>query len=214
MDKNQLNVHYIVESGKSLIKVSNLLIIHIIVSVLYGLILIVSLEGGNPDFLSILYLLYLMFSLVVLGMSIYSIRESGINLVKSVQPNYHPSGVNYSIGTPYPQTSIVTETQPSTIKPNLVVTDDGVIERYRKNGNLHSRERLKNEIRDGVYESYDESGVLESITTYKNGIKEGLFERYFVNGTVYERGTYVKNNLRGEYQIFTYDGKLKKTKHY
>lgn len=237
MDTNNQKEHYTIESGRQLIRVSNLLITHIGVSLFFLLVVSVSLQSGNTGSLLVLNLFFVVFSLVVLGMGIYSLRMSGVNLIKSINPNYQPSGIyvvpssnpyERPFNHPYPQT-IQSQSKPqvsnlpinetqitddlSVLSQNQI-TDDGSFVNYRKNGKLHSKGVLKNGVRDGVYESYDEEGVLESIITYKNGIRDGLFERYYVNGTVFERGTYKDDRLSGEYQIFTYDGKLKKTKYY
>lgn len=214
MDTDKLKEYYTIESGKSLVRVSNLLITHIGVSVFFVLVFVVSLQGGNPSSLLFLNIIFVMFNLVVLGMSIYSVRMSGVNLIKSINPNYlnqYPLPEPDDQGNPRPEPKS-TEIDPmekrtidiedrwdnGSIRMKCTFVDglkEGVCEVFWINGNKCSVEHFYKGKLHGLSEKYNDKGILTEKRTYEHGLKHGLYEIYSETGEITERGSFSNDRL-------------------
>lgn len=222
MDTNKQREHYTIESGKSLVKVSNLLILYIGVSVVYVSIFLISVQTEGYDYLLFLNFFYVVFCVVVLGMSIYSLRISGVNLIKSINPTYH-SYHNYSdVVVPVP-TIITSNGFNEEYWSNGVLYKrytkvngkyEGIIEKYYENGQLEIRNTCKNGVLDGISERFYRNGQLCEVSFYVNGVKDGTFNVYHENGQPSQKGGYSKGQLSGYCLSYNTDGELISEKKY
>ena len=91
---------------------------------------------------------------------------------------------------------------------------DGKYKYYHGNGILRQSGHIKNHKKEGEIISYWENGDLQSIENFKNGLRHGLLKRYRMDKTIVMTGQYDNNYRNGTWIWYYVDGKKMKKELY
>ena len=180
MEDQKRRDQFVIQSGKSLISISNLIISQVVVVFFYSFLLVTFFSSMGVDGIVTFNIIVSLILLVLSVMIILKIRESGKNLINSVDENYFHN-------------ESTTGTSNSESVNDTVIKEDGSYEKYYQNGNLMEKGLVQFTYpykKYGIYEEYYENGNLRVRGTYKNGKKDGLWEVYDESGQLTQTETY------------------------
>lgn len=101
-------------------------------------------------------------------------------------------------------------------KSHEIYRNDTVLKEtvWYENGKISAESIYKDGLKTGVYKEYYPTGKIKVEQTYVAGVKEGSYKSYFNNGNVYNIGAFKDDELTGELQFYSENGKLKGVKQY